>query len=317
MGQVRTVPTPPAPSRAKPKQKGRTKAKGAPAQTGPQPRASGKSTVAKVGKTVFDPSNSYIPPVLISQLGVFPIRSTRREEVFQAVGVQYVLFVTAIPGRGTNAVFGFFNPVATTVIPLAQFTPWTMPLLALTGHNGGPTASRCTKAGVRVTNATPNLYMGGRVYVSNLNQRLKFPGDPATMTGVDWNNVMSTVRSLPEPMTTPETWKSFGEKRKDKPIYCHVVDEVKYQDFTYHNGASPDALDFFDHIGTWSTAVEEPRPMSTVILSWSASTTSANLQDLVMNIDAQYLTRWPIDSVPGQNARDVVGSPAADVNASR
>lgn len=314
MGQARTVPTPPAPKRpAKPK--GKAKGKGAPAKQKQQ--VSTKLVARTIGKSVFDPTNTMIPPVLISQLGVFPIQNTYRSEVFQSAGTQYFVMVSAIPGRGTSAVFGFYNPVATTVIPLTQFQPWTFPLLALTGHSGGPTASRCTKVGVRITNATPNLTCGGRVYVSNLNQRVKFPGDPATMTGVNWSDMMATIRSLPEPMTMPETWKSFSEKRKDKPIYCRVVDEVKYQDYNFHNGPCPDAIDFFDHVGTWTTAVEEPRPMSTVIISWTAATTAANLQDLTFNVDAQYLTRWPIDSVPGQNARDVSGSPPADVNATR
>lgn len=274
--------------------------------------------VNRSGRAVFDPTNMSIPPVLITQLGVFPIRGTVRYEASQVVGYGYFIMVTSIPGRGTNAVFGTYNPVGTTVLPSSAYQVFTMPLLTLTGHSGGPTASRCTKAGVRITNSTPALYQGGRVYISNLNQRLKFAMDPANMTGTDWAALMNTVRGLPEPMTVPETWKSFGENiRKDRSIYSRVVDEVKYQDYSFHNGPSPDGFDFFDHVGTWSTAAEEPRPMSTVLISWNSSTTATNLQDLTFNVDAQYLTRWPIDTVPGQHGKDVPGAPHGEVNGTR
>lgn len=316
MGQVRQVATPQMPRRrravAAPKSagKGRKQAK--------QPRV---PRAALLSMVAFNPKNKMIPPILVPQLGVFPIQGTIRKEPVQAINTSYFLIATSIPGRGTVACFGSYNTAGGVAIPYVAtpFEIWSMPLLTLSGHAGGATSSRCTKVGIRVSNASANLYLGGRVYISNLDQRIRFPADPAAMTATQWVTTFENIRGLPEPMTIPATWKSFGEKseNEDKSFYSRVVDEVKYSDFAYHDGISPDATDFFDHIATWTTGAEESRPMSSVVFSWSAPSNATFLQDLTINVDAQFLTRWPIDTVAGQHAITVAAAPQKVVSESR
>lgn len=272
-------------------------------------------------RSAFDPTNKVVPPMLVPQLGVFPIQGTIRKEPIQAATVSYFLIVSSIPGRSTVAMYGSYPAGGGATIPYTAtpFELWSLPLLAATAAFGGATSSRVTKAGVRVTNATANLYQGGRLYVSHLDQRMRFPADPSTMTASQWVSTFDTIRSLPEPMTRPHSWKDYANRSslEDKSQYIHVVDEVKYADYNIHNGPCPDGLDFFDHVAVWNGSEELSRPMSTLVFSWTAPSTSLHVQDLTFNVDAQYLTRWPVDTVPGQSAITLAAAPQAVVSGTR
>lgn len=315
MGQLRTVAIPPVPRKAQPKAAPKKKAKKSKAANKP-PVPSGMGL-----KAVFDPTNKVVPPLLVPQLGVFPIQGTIRKEPTQATLTSYFLIVSAIPGRSSVAVYGTYPALGGATVPYTAtpFEVWSLPLLASSGHAGGATSSRVTKAGVRVTNASANLYLGGRLYVSHLDQRIKFPADPSLMTATQWVSTFDVIRGLPEPMTVPHSWKDYGSRNalEDKSQYIHVVDEIKYADYTIHDGPVPDALHFFDHVGVWNTAAESPRPMSTIIFSWTAPSSATFLQDLTFNVDAQFLTRWPVDTVPGQSAITVGAAPQTVVTKTR
>lgn len=316
MGQARTVVTPPAPRRAQPK--------AAPKKKAMAQKATKKPPVLRTGmglKAVFNPTNKVVPPLLVPQLGVFPIQGTIRKEPVQALLTSYFLILSAVPGRSTVAVYGSYPSGGGASIPYTAtpFEIWSLPLLALSGHQGGATSSRMTKAGVRVTNASANLYLGGRLYVSHLDQRMKFPADPSLMTASQWVSTFDTVRSLPEPMTKPHSWKDYGSRSalEDKSQYIHVVDEVKYAEYSVHSGPCPAPLDFFDHVGVWDTSADQQRPMSTIVFSWTAPPATTFLQDLTFNVDAQFLTRWPVDTVPGQSAITVAAAPQKVVTDTR
>lgn len=316
MGQLRAVTTPLAPRKAQPKAAPKQKAKGT-------KKAKGRPVALATGglKVAFDPTNKVVPPLLVPQLGVFPIQGTIRKEPIQAVNTAYFLIVSAIPGRSTVGLYGSYPVAGGATIPYTAtpFELWSLPLLASPASVAGATSSRVTKAGVRAVNATPNLYQGTRLYVSHLDQRMRFPADPSTMTASQWVSTFDVLRALPEPMTRPHSWSDYGPsgKLEDKSQYVHVVDEVKYADYAVHLGPCPDGLDFFDHVAVWNGSTEEPRPMSTIVFSWSGTGSANFLQDLTFYVDAQFVTRWPVDTVPGQSAITLAAAPQSVVSATR
>lgn len=317
MGQKRTVVIPSQSTRAQPKAAPKKKPKG-PAQT----KRPALPTMSSMGlKSVFNPTNKVIPPMLVPQLGVFPIQGTVRQEIVQAVSMSYFIMISSIPGRSTFAMYGSYPAAGGASVPYTAtpFSLWSLPLLATTAAFGGATSSRLTKAGVRITNATPNLNLGGRAYVSHLDQRVRFVADPSLMTATQWVSTFETIRGLPAPMTKPHSWKDYAERTalEDKSQFIHVVDEVKYSDYHLHNGPCPDGLDFFDHVAVWNGSTELSRPMSTLIISWTTGPVTAQIQDLTINVDAQYLTRWPVDTVPGQSAITLAAAPQHIVTGTR
>lgn len=316
MGQLRTVPTPQPPRRAQPKAAPKKKANGM-----KKPKKAPPNMSVMGLKAVFNPTNKSVPPMLVPQLGVFPIQGTIRVEPVQALATSYFIILSSIPGRSTVAMYGTYPTAGGVTIPytVTPFSLWSLPLLASTAGFGGATSSRMTKAGIRVVNATPNLYAGGRLYVSHLDQRIKFPADPSTMTGAQWVSTFETLRGLPDPLTKPHSWKDYASRSglEDKSQYIHVVDEVKYGDYNVHNGPCPDGMDFFDHVAVWNGSEELSRPMSTIVFSWSAPSASTQLQDLTINVDAQFLTRWPVDTVPGQSAITVAAATQQIVSGTR
>lgn len=325
MGQARAafvaIPPPVVRARAKAAPEKKKKEKGRkPKTNGPTARTA--SNMSSMGlKKVFNPSNKVVPPMLVPQLGVFPIQGTVRQEIVQAVSTAYFIILSSIPGRSTFAMFGSYPAAGGASVPYTAtpFQLWSLPLLASTAAFGGATSSRMTKAGLRITNATPNLNLGGRMYMSHLDQRMRFPADPSLMTASQWVTTFETIRGLPAPMTKPYSWKDFAERTslEDKSQYVHVVDEVKYADYNLHGGPCPDGLDFFDHVSVWNGSSELSRPMSTLVLSWTTAAVTAQIQDLTINADAQYLTRWPVDTVPGQSAITVAAATQAVVTGTR
>lgn len=266
----------------------------------------------------MNPVSRAVPPHLVPMLGVFPMNGTLRLEPTTAAAKNYFVIATAIPGSGTVGMMAEYNPPP-SVSTLANIQFFTLPLLTKAATDGGPTASRVTKVGIRVINATAPLYAGGRVYVSNLAQRLTLPAAPSVMTSVQWDTTFQAIRGLPAAQTLSTSWSDFmpGGRLREKSFFAQVVDDPKYNDFNVHAAPLTGVDAFFEHIARWGTSEMDPRPMSTVVFSWTTPATGTFVQDLTFHLDAQHITRWPIDTVPGQNSVDVKASDPKAVSRAR
>lgn len=279
-------------------------------------QAKGRGTTGAL--SAMNPVSRAVPPHLVPMLGVFPMNSTLRLEPITAAAKNYFVIATAIPGCGTVGVMAQYDPPpATTTLANIQF--FTMPLLVKPATDGGATASRVTKVGIRVINATAPLYASGRVYVSNLAQRLTLPAAPSAMNSTQWDTTFQAIRGLPAAQTLSTSWSDFmpGGRLREKSFFAQVVDDPKYNDFSVHTGPITGIDAFFEHIARWGTSELDPRPMSTIIFSWTTPATGTFVQDLTFHFDAQHITRWPIDTVPGQNAKDIKASDPKAVARSR
>jgi len=278
-----------------------------------------KLDVASRIREINDPCSMHIPPSLTTQAGCYPINQTVRLDFDQLLNYATMIFVTSAGGTGSVASIVSWDTVGAGAMTKLVHT---LPLLSVAGSAGGASSSKASKVGIRLTNVTPNLYVSGRVYVANLSQRLTLPALPSSMTAAQWTTTMNEIKSLPEHMLRTYAGSEFTPSGRayGKCISCHVVDEVDYNNFYPHNGT--DTFDEFFSIFCQSTVAattESNRPFSTtVIVIDKQSNTSTNfLQNYVYNIDAQMLTRWPINTVPGLGAKDVPAATPVLVNASR
>lgn len=132
-----------------------------------------------------------------------------------------------------------------------------------------------------------------------------------------------------------------GGRHYQKAFHCNVDDEIDYAVFENHAGAylnpngapatdtnavaAGDKLqegsitDWFRHVGVTGTGFpnELTRPMSTIVVCFEVAAATDVIQDLTFEFPAQYMTRYPLDTVLGQSA---ITLPAADpkaVNGSR
>lgn len=282
-------------------------------------RAKPKPSGPKINHNVFDPTKTAIPPTLHGEVGVVPMNLTVRHVIEQLPGKAYLMACSAQPGYGSVGILVSWVPGSTAV---ATFDYFNLPVVSYTPDNGGPTSSRISKCGLRLTCATAQLYRGGSVYVSHVPARLKFPASAQTMSGLQWDNVASTLVSYPEAgptRTTVHEWSQFGNRGKmaDRPIICRVSDEAIYQRFLPHKGGITTADNFFDNIAYWTGASLDTRAMTTRFVYWVTSTSAERVQEIIVNTDAQILTRWPLDTAPGYMSRDVPPAPPKTVGDSR
>jgi len=281
-------------------------------------RTTDMNGIMKSIRSANDPVTLMIPPTLSVQAGCFPINQTVRADFDQLLNYSTMIFVTSFGGSGTVGTLVSWDAVGAGATSRVVHT---LPLLATSGTAGGATSSKCSKVGIRLVNVSPNLYVSGRVYVAKLDQRIAFPNTlPSAMTGAQWNAVADSIKSLPEHMLRTFAAQEFtpGGSCYGKCIPCHVVDEVDYNNFEPHDGTETfDA--FFGHVTQSPVLAPGKRPLSTtVILMDKQSQTSTNfLQNYVYNIDAQMLSRWPLNTVPGLSSKDQPPSHPAVVNAAR
>lgn len=246
---------------------------------------------------------------------MFPVNQTIRTDHDTVVGYRTAFFVSGWGGSATLA----YRVSSSVGANLVEKDSFSVPLLSSAAASGGPTSSKISKVGFRVTNATPMQTRGGRCYVCRLDQRVKFPAAPNNLTAVQWNSVFTTLIGLPDSMCRPLDLADFGSSatRGGRPIYSIVDDEVDYASFESHYGTNGVLDDWFSHIGIWTASSELIRPMSCLVFIVEPPSTAANAQNLTLNFDGQWLTRWPIDTIPGQSAGTVPASPHSIVDAAR
>lgn len=288
------------------------KAKARPAARKPAQRSAPSKSVHS-----FDPCVVGIPPSLSAITNVFPITQTIRLDLDTVLGRDYMLFVSGVPGCANQGLLVDYSP--TGALPAPVLTNFTLPLLTNSATTGGPTSSKISKCGVRIENATAPLYMGGsRVFLSHLDQRLRLPAAPGSMTGTEWETTAMVLRSLPPRMLQAYGADAFGSNGVvgGKSFYTHIVDEVDYAQFDNHRGTIS-GNDYMQHIAVWPTSVETARPMSTKVFLIKGPPSAQFAQTLILNVDAQLLTRWAIDTVPGISSATVPASDATKCNAAR
>lgn len=267
----------------------------------------------------FDPTTTVVPPSLMHISGVYPLNGHVRDEMTQIQQRRYFLAVTAIPGSSTVAMLLRIDLAGAAVASLQ--TIYTLPTISALPENGGPTSLRWTKVGISFENATPRMYQGGRVYCTHVTQRLRFPAAPSAMTADQWNSVVVSMRTMPDHSTQGHGWDEYGSggPMSRRVRHVKVVDEPKYNDFSANTGPLSSIDTFFNNIALWPSSAEDPHPMSIVVYHWDTPTftTTHVAQDLTCHVHAQALTRWPIDTVPGQNQVDIPASAQAVVDYSR
>lgn len=245
---------------------------------------------------------------------------TARRSVEQNLSRGYLMVASAQPGYATPGML--VSWIIGDNTQGASFTPFTLPVIGVGPDNGGPTSSRFTKVGLRVTNSTPQLYRGGRVYVCRIPQRMRLPGPPQDMSGNSWDVLCATLISYPETGPTRcnvHEWAQFGQggTMADRPIFCRVNDEAIYQRFLPHQGAVGSGNAFFDNIAQWPGSTTDTRSMTTVLMFWTTGNNVDKLQEITINADAQMLTRWPLETAPGHLSVDVPPATAKAVGESR
>lgn len=269
---------------------------------------------------VLDPVTTAIPPSLSFQANCFPINQTVRHDFDFTTGYDRMYFISGYGGSGTCGCHVEWD--ASFVATTATRTAYTLPLLATSAQSGGASSSKISKAGIRIVNSTANLYLAGRVYIARLDQRITLPGLPSTMTPAQWAALKDTIKALPDSMMQSYAANEFvaGGKLYQKCIPVHVVDEVDYNNYEAHYGT--DTVDgFFTHTGINNVQFPASRPMSTIVVIFEKTAVTGGAttfnQNYTINMDAQYLTRWPLNTVPGLSAKSIVAAPAEVVTAAR
>lgn len=274
----------------------------------PRPaRPNGMRVNDSVINRAFDPTCPVVPPSLYAHHGVFVVNGTARRDLTTFVGNQNMLVCTAIPGMGTIGAHLNWSSAGSAT---ATFAPFTIPQLSEAATSSGPSSSRVTKVGLRIVNAAPRLYQSGKVFVTRLTQRLRLPAAPAALTSDQWNAYVATLRGMPERYTRPYSWGDFSAsgRMEDKPMYCRVVDIPKYNDFFAHMGSETSMNGLFDNFAVWPSSTELPHPMSIVVVTWQTPEVTDRIPDLTVSMDAQFLTRWPVETIPGISSIDIPAS---------
>lgn len=179
----------------------------------------------------------------------------------------------------------------------------TVPLLATGATTGGATSMRAMKAGLTIENVTAALTRGGRVYVLNAQQRVALPAAPSSLTLVQLNTFADQLIAHPD--CRGFSGQDFGTSRH---FHCHVADHIEYENFNTNNGASsPDGI--YAHAAVWPGSSVAERPMSCIFVVLEIPATA---QDYTFTAHGSFYTRWPLDTVGGQVARDI---PTASLSA--
>lgn len=305
------------------------------------PERSTALAVTKYGASIrhaFDPAHLTVPPSLTPLRQVFPVSSSARLELDTLVGLRTVVFVSAWGGQVNPCMIVTFNTTAVNSIQTVNF-----PVLSSRAGLGGASSSKICKVGFRLTNTSSTMYRGGRFFLARLDQRIRLPAGAGAMSGAQWDSVVDTLKALPDRMLTPFDAASFasGGHMCNASMYCGVDDEVDYALFENHEGAylnvngnparttiatdvndrllAASVTDWFEHvsIGGTGTPVEKTRPMSTLVLIMEPPPDTNFKQNLNFEFAGQYLTRWPIDTIPGQQSRTLSASSHEEVTKSR
>lgn len=210
---------------------------------------------------------------------------------------QTLLIVT---NSGVSGTVGYMCRVGTDGTIVADTTEvLTIPSLA-----AGPTAMRAMKFSVSVVNCTNALKRGGRVTYINSSQRL--PGGDQFGAGtiaaiksspyrrrITADDLVTPMQLVGYPIDATEyhSFQPFGEPETPGNFLFHVTNE---------------------DIRASTTGRKVQRPMSVVAFVFDHV---ADVQEYSVTIRASYYTRWPLDSVPGMQMKNIPVAKAEVINA--
>lgn len=184
----------------------------------------------------------------------------------------------------------------------------TIPTLTAGSNAGGPTSMRAMKCGVQIINRTKLLDQGGKVTVLNASQRLSIPAAPASLSATDFTELLNNICN--HPSAVPFNGQDFSHA---KTFVCHPLDSTDYHRYDVSAGADT-ANGFAAHWATWPGSTHFSRPMSTILIVFETIEPS-NKYDI--RAKGWFYTRWPLDTIMGQNMRPVPTQPQALVNKSK
>jgi len=248
-------------------------------------------------RDLFSPWNDLLVPVISSEGKAFPTRGIVRDDA--TISASTFMYIATNGGVSGTVLGAVVNSAAPSLVP------FTIPTLALSDSSGGPTSGRAMKLGLTLVNTTKVLDQGGRLYILHSNQRFSLPAAPSAMTQAQWTTFFGTVKDHPD--TTPYQGADFSNP---KAMVSHPISDPDYHD--YNQWVGTETFDqFAAHWATWSGASVRNRPMSTIVILFEIPSAS---QSYTVSVSANFYTRWPITSIPGQHSTYVPTAPAAVLN---
>jgi hypothetical protein len=300
-------PTAKAPARrAAPKRHGRPSA---PARRiGPPKRGKPKQQPKVLGRVgnVFDPEHRGVPGSLLPIGQALVVNGLIRSDADISVNNAGMFLVSMVGGMPTVGAHITWNATSEAT----GTTLMTLPTIADTAAAGGPSSTKASKIGMVIKNATKVLDVGGRVYSLVLDQRIQLPAAPSTMVATQWQAVFNKLTAHPACRSYAATTAVKGIK-----MSAHVVDNARYDSFEANIGEAPDIDFFLEHFAQWTTSdFEKTRSMSTLLFMYARPTAT---QNYTISVRGQMLTRWPVETVLGQQQTDVPTKTPAQITEER
>jgi len=242
------------------------------------------------GGRILDAFHNTLPvPVEVTVGKAFNLATVARNPWSQVTTEWTLWAVTNLGDTNTCALRGAFNGATSTVVSMNTVSS-TLASSA-SGTASAPTTGRAMKATVTINNVTAQLSMGGRIFVLNSDQRMALAAAPASMTYANWRAVADAI------IEHPNT-KSFSgaDFKHGLSFSSHVVDYQQYLDFNNWRGAVG-YEQYLDSTGVWPGSTERAKPMSVV---WVVVERPADQQEYEFSFNGQWYTRWPLNTIPGQ-----------------
>jgi hypothetical protein len=213
-----------------------------------------------------------------------------------------VLMVTNTGSSGSVATLFEVAPDGSLIADSRQVL--TIPTMAASDLEGGPSATRAMKYSVSVVNCSNALKRGGRVTYLNSSQRL--PARSPDTIG-QFSALITGIKSSPYRRRI-----NADDLKSPKHLIGYAIDQPKYSTFTAHHGTLTFA-EFLAHVIGASEAdpIVADRPMS--VCAWVFDPVE-DAQSYSVTIRASYYTRWSLTSVPGQQMKHMPTSSAAHIN---
>lgn len=267
----------------------------------PMRKAKKPAPVQKV-RNFMDPMCKTPAPVLVSDGKALPHTGLVSDDFTVGTVNTTVLLVTNTGSSGSVATMFEVAPDGSLIAATRQVL--TIPTLAASDLENGPSASRAMKFSVSVVNCSNALKRGGRVTYLNSSQRL--PARSAETVG-QFSALIAGIKSSPYRRRI-----NADDLKSPKHLIGYAIDQPKYATFSAHRGTLT-YPEFLSHvIGASPTdPVPGDRPMS--VCAWVFDPVE-DVQSYSVTIRASYYTRWSLTSVPGQQMRHMPTTTAGHIN---
>jgi len=247
----------------------------------------------------LDPEHNSLIPVSAHEGKAFAVTDIVRLDSNATTGYKRLFILCNTGVSGSVLLYVTVGVSASTAVH-------TVPTLALDANNGGPTAGRAMKCGLKVVNTVSPLTMGGRVYMLNASQRVALAGLPSTMTAAEWTEFITDMKAHPKCQAY-----SAADFRIPKKFVCTVANNPEYH--SYDNWGGTLSVDqFAAHFAVWPTSTETARPMSVIFFLIEDPPAT---QGYTLTAMGSWYTRWPLESVLGRSMKDVPTTGQAALNA--